>query len=89
MNQEILELRKILNTLDSQIIHLLHKRFETVKNIGLIKKSENIDILQPERIQEIIRTRKILASELGISPSLIEKIYGLIIEESMRQESSL
>lgn len=89
MNKKILKLRKILDSLDAQIIHLLKKRFETIKDIGLIKQNENIDIMQPERIMEIIHTRRKLASEFGISPSLIEKIYHLIIEESISLEKNL
>ena len=86
MNSDILKFRKKIDHLDDQIIRLLHKRFQIVEKIGIIKKTEDIAFTQPNRIHEIIETRKKMACEMGIPEDLIEKIYHLIIEESINQE---
>ena len=47
------DLRKNIDQIDSEIIQLLCKRFEVSKNIGLIKKENNVQILDSNREEEV------------------------------------
>ena len=45
--------------------------------------------VQPERVKEVMVKRRKLADDLGINPDLIEKIYGLIVEEACILEDEI
>lgn len=57
--KEIEELREEINNIDDQLIRLLNKRGELSKKIGNFKKLIDIDILQPQREDEIINRMKV------------------------------
>ena len=46
-------LRDNIDKIDSELIHLLHKRFEISKNIGIIKKQNNVTILDSNREEKV------------------------------------
>lgn len=47
------DLRKNIDQIDSEIIQLLRKRFEISKNIGMFKKENNVQILDSNREEEV------------------------------------
>lgn len=57
MNAEkaLQELRKKIDDIDSQLLELLNARMEVVKEIGLLKKSNNTLIYRPERERAILQ----------------------------------
>ena len=81
------ELRETVDRHDEELIRALKERMEAIDLIGLFKKENNIAILQPERWNEIAVTRAALAKELGISDELILKIFQLIHQEAIRQQT--
>lgn len=88
MNKMILDLRKEIDQIDVEILYLLKKRYEVVIQIGQIKKNMEINICQPDRIKEVIESKKKLAKKLGLNSKFIEIIYNLIINESMKLEEN-
>ncbi|NPE26555.1 chorismate mutase [Methanococcoides sp. SA1] len=81
MNDEILALRTEIDNLDKEIIQLLEDRFELTKEIGEIKKSENIQVKDNNREEQIIENR---ISQTGLNEKFITKIFSTIMEESRR-----
>jgi chorismate mutase len=83
------ELRRIIDEIDEDLIHVLKKRMHVIEDIGAYKKEYNITIFQLERWQEILRTRAQWATKSGISRQYIEKICQLLHEESIRIQNEL
>lgn len=81
------DLRDQIDELDAEIVNRLAERMHVARKIGRYKFYNNIAILQPERWNEIINSR----TEKGVSQELtrefIQKLYGLIHEESIHQQT--
>lgn len=85
----LIELRKIIDQIDEELLNNLQRRTRIIEQIGQYKKENNISIFQLERWQEILRTRAEWAGRLGLSPSHVEKICQLLHEESIRLQNAL
>ena len=64
------DLRKNIDQIDSEIIQLLCKRFEIAKNIGLIKKEHNVQILDSNREEEVKKSWNSVSQGLNLLPIL-------------------
>ena len=67
--------REKIDNLDAEILVLLCKRFEMVKKIGIYKKNKKINVIQQDRIREIIEKVEKFALCHRINPILFKKIY--------------
>jgi chorismate mutase len=86
---KLLELRKIIDEIDDELINILKKRTQIIEQIGGYKKEHSVTIFQLERWQEILRTRGQWADKIGISRQHVEKICQLLHEESIRIQNGL
>ena len=82
-------LRKKIDGLDEEIINLLSTRMNTVEEIGNHKKDNDITILQADRWKKIIKDRKKIAREAGVSEEFIQKILKTIHEESINIQTNI
>jgi chorismate mutase len=85
----LLELRRIIDEVDEELLNVLKKRGQIIEEIGRYKKEQNITIFQLERWQEILRTRGQWADKLGLSRQHIERICQLLHEESIKIQNGL
>lgn len=82
--KQLNDLRKNIDSVDSEIIHLLCKRFEISKKIGQIKKESNINILDSNREEEVKKGWKSTTSKgLNLLP-ILESI--LIVSKQVQSE---
>jgi len=86
---KLLELRKLIDEIDDELMNVLKKRTQVIEEIGTYKKEHDITIFQLARWQEILRTRGQWADKMGLSRQHIEKICQLLHEESIRIQNSL
>jgi chorismate mutase len=82
-------LRRNIDLLDFQVLDLLAKRMDLVKEIGAFKKENNITILQIERWAEIFKSRMALSNSLKIDSTFIEALINAIHQESIRQQTKI
>lgn len=80
------QFRDQIDSIDNQLIELLAKRMEIVREIGAYKKDQNITILQLRRWKEIFDTRIAHSSEKNISRDFMVKLLQLIHDESIREQ---
>lgn len=86
-NKELLKIyRHQIDTLDKELIALLARRFEIVKQIGLVKKEEKMEPLQSDRWNELLNDNIEIGKELLVSESIIRDIWGRIHTESLELE---
>ena len=66
------------------IIELLSIRMEMARLIGEHKKMHDIPVRDAEREEALLEQLKVRAEKGNLPPELVERIYGLIFEESRR-----
>lgn len=79
-------LREEIDNIDSQLIDLLARRMNVSKSIGTVKQAGNLPIIQPERCAEVLGSRCNSCVKLGLDGDFASKLFGLIHDESVRQQ---
>jgi chorismate mutase len=83
------ELRSKIDMLDEEILAIIQKRMNVVKEIGKTKKENNIRIIQNDRWKEIIETAKQKGGAKGLSDEFIEKLFKAIHQESINIQTEI
>ena len=76
---------KNIDDIDNKILNLFVKRFSLVKEIGEIKKQENMPIKNIKREEE--KLNNLIKNGQGISEKFIKDIWQRIFSESYRLEN--
>ncbi|MEP7262867.1 MAG: bifunctional 3-deoxy-7-phosphoheptulonate synthase/chorismate mutase type II [Bacteroidota bacterium] len=84
---KIEDMRDQIDELDDQIVTLLAERMRVARLIGEYKFHHHIAILQPERWEEIIRTRTINGVDKKLTEEFILTLYTMIHKESIYQQT--
>jgi chorismate mutase len=82
------DLRDQIDEADHELLNVLANRMEVARSIGKHKYYNNIAILQPQRWQEIINSRISMGELKGLTNEFILKLYNLIHEESIFQQTN-
>ena len=77
MTQNLEELRKEINNVDDNIIELLAKRKNIIKEIALIKKELNKPIFDKNREDELIERLKVKSRENGLDENFVASLYNI------------
>tara|TARA_Y100000310_G_C20366270_1_gene661338 strand:- start:91 stop:369 length:279 start_codon:yes stop_codon:yes gene_type:complete len=78
------EIRKQIDQLDSELLHVLSKRMALSPHIAEYKKQHNLPTCSPEREKQVLENKRKLAQELNLNPDFTEDIFKKIIEECKR-----
>lgn len=81
--------RDNIDRIDKQLIDLLTERFLYSRKIGEIKGREEISVLQSERWDKILSSRKEYALKAGLPETFTEDILQLIHAESIRVQKEM
>lgn len=84
INQELVQLRRMIDSIDEELIQVLSKRMQIVEQIGHNKKENNITIFQLERWNEIMDTCRQHAKNYGLNREFAEQIMQEIHKESIQ-----
>jgi chorismate mutase len=88
-NKNLEELRAVIDRIDNDLVNTIRERMNIVEQIGLLKKENNITILQPDRWADIFNSRQDWAKELNLTPELIYQIFQHIHAESIRRQTEV
>ncbi len=80
------EIRYHIDELDRQIVVLLARRGEYVKQAAKFKESKN-NIRDINRLEQVISKVTSVAKEIGFEPGIIEQIYRNLIEIYIQLET--
>ncbi|MDE2588252.1 MAG: chorismate mutase [Patescibacteria group bacterium] len=86
MNKTLEELRKEIDAIDANIVEMLGKRMEIVKEIGKIKKEMQKEIFDDNRWQQVLINIKEKATAVHLDTSFIENLYSLIHKHAQELE---
>lgn len=79
-------LRKKIDTIDDQLLQLLHERIAVMKQVGHAKKEEQLTIRDYERESQKLLDVEQKASILDIPQTLVKNIWKLFFEISEEVE---
>ncbi len=83
------ELRAKIDEVDYELIDIIAKRLDLVKQIGEYKRNSSITILQLKRWRNIIQDRLKKGVEKGLSKKLLIDLFELVHEESIRLQNEI
>ena len=82
-------LRNDIDVLDQKLLETLTERMQLVSQIGLIKKEQNVAVLQNTRFNEILENMTKKSKQLGLSDKFIANFFKEIHQESIRQQEKI
>jgi chorismate mutase len=80
------DIREQIDRLDSDILEMIAERMKLAKEIGLIKRTNNIAILQPERWQHLLAASLQRAEHNQLGAEFVDQFVKAIHQESIRQQ---
>jgi len=86
---KLAELRQEINNKDKILLKTLAERMEVVKKIALVKKEENVSVLQTKRWREVIDKMTVLAKISGLDLGFVNKLFREVHQESIRQQEEI
>ena len=85
----LVALRGEIDRIDHELLELVSRRIDIVKEIGGFKKAHNMTVLQVDRWTKMMDERLEFASRIGLDESLAKEICQLLHERSIRIQSDL
>ena len=86
---KLANLRTQIDVVDHKLTETLGKRMKIADKIGVLKKDNNVAILQNKRWNEILEKMILEGKENGLSKEFILKIYKAIHQESINHQNKL
>ncbi|MHA7128990.1 chorismate mutase [Algoriphagus namhaensis] len=83
------EIRTQIDQADHDLLEAIHRRMILVEKIGEFKKLNNVAVLDMDRWKTILESRPQWASELSLNPSMIEEMFVLIHQESIKKQTEI
>ena len=86
---QIEKFRSELDDLDEELINVISRRMELVREIGAVKKEKNIAVLQPERFRAMREALSRRAAKNELSPEFISLFLEAVHQESITQQERI
>ncbi|MDL2315295.1 bifunctional 3-deoxy-7-phosphoheptulonate synthase/chorismate mutase type II [Bacteroidales bacterium OttesenSCG-928-C19] len=83
-NEYISLLRKNIDDIDKELLHILSKRTDIIRTMAEIKRENNMSVLQINRWNEVLKNVSDLATEIGLDQEFVQHLMSLIHNESIR-----
>lgn len=81
--------RDKIDRTDTELLDMLARRFSYSQRIGEIKREKGMPVVQSDRFDEILTSRKRQAIEAGLSEKFTEDFLRLIHTESVRIQKEM
>ena len=85
--KELHTLRKEIDNINTEILSLLAKRFSLTRKIGELKHVHRLPPKDTKREGGQLEGLEVKAKKLTLNPSLITKIYQLIVVEVVKEHN--
>jgi len=83
---ELGRLRQKIDRIDQKLLENLAARMELVQQVGLLKKTKELPVVQPARWDHVLNRVRDFARERGLSEQFLEDIFNRIHQESIRKQ---
>ena len=88
-NNKLNTLRTQINVVDHQLIESLGKRMKIADEIGLLKKENNVSILQTKRWNEILGKMILEGEQNNLSEEFILRVFKAVHQESINHQQKV
>jgi len=78
-----------MESIDEQIIRLIHRRMGISKKIFEVKRAEGRQIIDPDREKWVLSHAMDLAVELNLDAGAIKSIFETLIDMSVHKQQEL
>ena len=85
----LIDLRAKIDVIDHALLENLGKRMKISDNIGEIKRSNNVAVLQNKRWNEILGKMILEGEKLDLSEEFILKLFKAIHQESINRQEKV
>jgi len=82
-------MRSELDRIDEELVALLGRRFQMIRDVAEHKRVTGIAVMQPARVGEVFATRIRRAREAGLDPKLVERLWTTIITHACQVENAV
>ncbi|MFC3880622.1 chorismate mutase [Algoriphagus namhaensis] len=89
MRNQLEEIRAQIDQADHELLEAIHRRMTLIEKIGEYKKLNNVAVLDLDRWKEIFETRPVWGQEMGINEELIQELFALIHQESVKKQTEI
>ncbi len=80
---ELVNLRKQIDSLDDKLLKILAERISVVKKIGKFKKKDSLPLLDKRRLNKMFKSILLKATLLNLSETFVRKLFNFIHEHSL------
>ncbi|AZE90969.1 chorismate mutase [Pseudomonas orientalis] len=84
--ESLADYRQRIDHIDDQLVDLLGQRLGLIREVAQSKKDHQTAVMQPNRVVQVVERCKARGRRHHIRESLIEQLYGLIIDEACQIE---
>ena len=88
-NDDLAALRSEIDEIDRGIVELLARRLEVCRRVADVKSKNATSIIQPERVRQVLTSRRQWAIDEGIDADFAEQIFRTLLSETHRIEVAL
>ncbi|GHC48601.1 bifunctional 3-deoxy-7-phosphoheptulonate synthase/chorismate mutase type II [Ulvibacter litoralis] len=88
-NNELNTLRTQIDVIDNKLVEMMGKRMKIADSIGMLKKKNNVAILQNRRWNEILGKMILEGEENELSEEFMLRIYKAIHQESINHQKRI
>lgn len=89
MESSLEALREEINRIDEDIIGLLSRRMEVVKNIAALKKDKGISVEDRDREKKLFLKLEREARRNNINEEFVSEVFGVIVSHSKLMQSKI
>jgi chorismate mutase/prephenate dehydratase len=83
---ELVNLRKIIDLLDDEILGLIAERQEVAVRIGRVKSRQKIAVVDLKREEILKRHHEELGKKYNLSSEFVTRLFEIILEESRKTQ---
>jgi len=89
MARDLPQLREKIDQIDAAIVALLAQRMEVCREVAEVKAGSSTAVIQPQRVREVLTTRRQWAINSGVDADFAEQIFRTLLSETHRIEVAL
>lgn len=80
------ELRARIDELDRQLVRVVAERLAVCREVARVKEGTHTAVIQPDRVREVITSRRQWAIDDGVDPDFMEEMVRVLLAETHRIE---
>ena len=86
LSSALSSLRTEIDEIDAGIVALLARRLEVCREVADVKARFDTQVIQPERVRQVLATRRQWSIDKGVDPDFAEHIFRTLLAETHRIE---